>query len=242
MSASLWGCSSVGRALDWQSRGQGFDPPQLHQPREDGPMHCVGPFFFVLRPPMRVILVHGYLAPSSIFWPLARRLRHAGHDVESFDYPSRRGRLIEHADGLIERIEEFPGRNTAIVAHSMGGLLVQVALSRSPAEDVTRRVFIATPLNGSRAARTTAQSPIGRFISPAARRTGWGVRSPVHGAQTGVVVGTRDRLVQPHETAFTGAHDRLELPFGHNELLLRRRTAWAVATFLARGRFDAVDV
>jgi hypothetical protein len=25
------GCSSVGRALEWHSRGQGFDPPQLHQ-------------------------------------------------------------------------------------------------------------------------------------------------------------------------------------------------------------------
>jgi hypothetical protein len=24
------GCSSVGRALEWHSRGQGFDSPQLH--------------------------------------------------------------------------------------------------------------------------------------------------------------------------------------------------------------------
>src|SRR5262245_25023066 len=26
-----WGCSSSGRALDWQSRGKGFKSPQLHQ-------------------------------------------------------------------------------------------------------------------------------------------------------------------------------------------------------------------
>ena len=26
----FWGCSSVGRALEWHSRGQGFDSPQLH--------------------------------------------------------------------------------------------------------------------------------------------------------------------------------------------------------------------
>ena len=26
-----WGHSSVGRALEWHSRGQGFDPPWLHQ-------------------------------------------------------------------------------------------------------------------------------------------------------------------------------------------------------------------
>ena len=27
---TTWGRSSAGRALDWQSRGQGFDPPRLH--------------------------------------------------------------------------------------------------------------------------------------------------------------------------------------------------------------------
>ena len=26
----LWGCSSVGRALEWHSRGRRFDPDQLH--------------------------------------------------------------------------------------------------------------------------------------------------------------------------------------------------------------------
>src|SRR6266545_3955336 len=26
-----WGCSSAGRAQGWQSWGQGFEPPQLHQ-------------------------------------------------------------------------------------------------------------------------------------------------------------------------------------------------------------------
>ena len=26
----FWGRSSVGRTLDWQSRGQGFDSPRLH--------------------------------------------------------------------------------------------------------------------------------------------------------------------------------------------------------------------
>ncbi len=27
---TAWGCSSIGRALEWHSRGKGFDPPQLH--------------------------------------------------------------------------------------------------------------------------------------------------------------------------------------------------------------------
>src|SRR6185312_1879600 len=30
MFTRFWGGSSVGRALEWHSRGQGFDPPSLH--------------------------------------------------------------------------------------------------------------------------------------------------------------------------------------------------------------------
>ena len=33
VSLVAWGRSSAGRALDWQSRGQGFDPPRLHHRR-----------------------------------------------------------------------------------------------------------------------------------------------------------------------------------------------------------------
>src|SRR5258706_459717 len=33
--STRWGCSSVGRAQGWQSWGQGFEPPQLHQNLRD---------------------------------------------------------------------------------------------------------------------------------------------------------------------------------------------------------------
>jgi hypothetical protein len=29
--SQIWGCSSAGRAPEWHSGGQGFDPPQLHK-------------------------------------------------------------------------------------------------------------------------------------------------------------------------------------------------------------------
>ena len=32
---TLWGCSSVGRAVALQAIGQEFESPQLHQPRDD---------------------------------------------------------------------------------------------------------------------------------------------------------------------------------------------------------------
>ena len=36
----VWGYSSAGRALDWQSRGQRFDPAYLHQKRHDICRQC----------------------------------------------------------------------------------------------------------------------------------------------------------------------------------------------------------
>ena len=45
------GYSSAGRALDWQSRGQRFDPANLHQ-RKGHPKGC--PFSFAMGIPMTV--------------------------------------------------------------------------------------------------------------------------------------------------------------------------------------------
>ena len=39
-----WGCSSLGRALEWHSRGSRFDPDHLHQEKK----HDVSRAFFVL--------------------------------------------------------------------------------------------------------------------------------------------------------------------------------------------------
>src|SRR3990172_3563433 len=42
----LWGCSSAGRAQGWQSWGQGFDPPQLHQNKQRPVIKMTGLFYF----------------------------------------------------------------------------------------------------------------------------------------------------------------------------------------------------
>src|SRR3954465_12975116 len=38
MAQAAWGCSSIGRAFDWQSKGRGFESPQPHHPANlEGP-------------------------------------------------------------------------------------------------------------------------------------------------------------------------------------------------------------
>src|SRR3989304_7811919 len=57
-----WGCSSVGRALEWHSRGRRFDPDQLHQsPCPDGHNHLADD------PPL--------LGPCSLWPPLFQKHR-----------------------------------------------------------------------------------------------------------------------------------------------------------------------
>ena len=43
------GYSSVGRAFEWHSKGQGFDSPYLHHKKENGKEAGVGSSFFVYR-------------------------------------------------------------------------------------------------------------------------------------------------------------------------------------------------
>lgn len=187
---------------------------------------------------MRVILVHGYLATRHVLWPLARGLRRLGYEAEVYGYASHRGRLEEHAAGLIDllRAAETP---LALVGHSLGGLLIHTALHAVPEAPVVRRVFIATPHRGCRSAKRALSSPIARLVSEAGRRAAFGCEPRAHASPVGVIVGTRDRTVFADEAELPGAHDHLALPFTHNELVIRPQTAHAVDRFLRYGRFEA---
>jgi pimeloyl-ACP methyl ester carboxylesterase len=191
-----------------------------------------------------IVLVHGYLAPGALLWPLARQLERFGHRAEVFSYPSHRGTVEEHAEALRRHLVAA-GRRAgraplAVFGHSLGGLLVHHALTDAAGlPSIERRVFAATPHRGCRAARLTVRGPLARLLSPVGRAAVAGVtRDPAHPGRTGVIVATRDLLVLPEEAELPGADDRIELPFGHNDLLVRARTARAVANFVASGRFS----
>jgi pimeloyl-ACP methyl ester carboxylesterase len=195
----------------------------------------------VFSDPVLIVLVHGYLAPAALLWPMARQLERLGHATSVFGYPSHRGTLEGHAEALRKHLVDTARRTEAMAlfGHSLGGLLVHHALAAEPELPVTRRIFAATPHRGCRTARLTARGPLARLLSPLGMAAAGGFRgTAAHPARTGVIIATRDRLVLPEEAELPGAHDRLELPFGHNELLMRPRTARAVARFVDTGWFD----
>ncbi|MEE2789516.1 MAG: alpha/beta hydrolase [Myxococcota bacterium] len=193
---------------------------------------------------MNVICVHGYLAPKQIFWPIARELKVHGFRPQIHAYASHRGTLNDHGDALAGLLEKTADRPTSIVAHSLGGIVVKNTLTRFnfPIEHL---VFIATPHQGSAMSRLLRASVIGRFMSLAVKHTAHAQYPKFSHPSVGIIAGRRDPLVKLSETRLECARHRLELPFGHNEILLRRRTAKAIATFLRRGYFaadDAIDL
>lgn len=187
---------------------------------------------------MRVVLVHGYLAPGAVMWPLAARLRRAGHTTTLFKYRSHRGDIARHVKDLRTFIQSGDGAPFALVSHSMGGLVVHAALDDAQIRKPQAAVFIATPHNGSRLARAVRKGPLARFMSDGARVLASGVNLRPSDVPCGVIVGLKDRTVRPAEARFSGATDQLDLPYGHNELLVRPQTAAAVTRFIKTGRFE----
>lgn len=188
---------------------------------------------------MRVVLIHGYLAPKAIFRPLVTRLRRAGHEPQVFGYPSRRGTLQDHADALYARLARLGP--CALVGHSMGGLLIHRVLHDQPDLPVTHRVFIATPHRGSQLAVRSTRSPLWRLMGTVVRSTVRGVPVPDHPSAIGVILGAKDRTVRPTEGDLTEADARLILPRTHNQLILDPRVAGAINRFLTHGLFEAPD-
>jgi len=184
---------------------------------------------------VQVLLVHGYLAPVAILWPLGFALARSGHPPSYFDYPSRRGPFERHVPGLQRRLEAMRAPY-AVVAHSMGGLLVHRALDTYEGPWPARIVHIAVPHAGSAFVRRVGGSRLGRRLVPAVRASSFGVAAPAHRCPVGTLAGERDAMVRPDEARLAGASHQT-LPFGHNELILRPATAAAIVHFLHTGSF-----
>jgi alpha-beta hydrolase superfamily lysophospholipase len=184
---------------------------------------------------MQVLLVHGYLAPAAILWPIGFALARARHAPVYFDYPSRRGPFERHVPRLRARLAAMSGPY-AVVAHSMGGLLLHTGLLDFDGHWPTHIIHVAVPHAGSAFARRVDRVPLSRAVVPALAPATTGVPTPKHFCPVGTLAGERDTVVRPDEARLAGASHQT-LPFGHNELLLRPATAAAILHFLQHGAF-----
>lgn len=114
----------------------------------------------------RVVLIHGLDDPGSVWRNLAPALAQSGYEVWYLHYPNDQP-ISDSAKLLAERLQEFRSRGTdgiAIVAHSMGGLVVREALTNpiigyprqveeGKAPRIYQLIMVGTPNHGSEMAR-----------------------------------------------------------------------------------------
>lgn len=170
-----------------------------------------------------------------------------------FGYPSVFGGPEVAVPGLIARLREGPP--TALLGHSLGGLIALEALRREPALPVTRVVCLGSPLRGSGAARGLAGH---RWSAPALGRSGsllqqglerWEGAQPV-GVVAGNVAhglgryftrfeGESDGTVAVDETRLPGLADHCVIPASHSGLVFSPEAARQAVHFLREGRFVA---
>lgn len=196
-----------------------------------------------------VLLLHGLWMGPLALRPLARRFRACGLETVRFGYASVRGGPEPAIAALAERLVREPV--TALVAHSLGGLIVLETLRRFPDLPVQRVVCLGSPLCGSRAATGLSRWRFGQgLIGRSAELLRTGLQPWQGEAEVGVIAGTRSlgagrllaRLAAPHdgtvevaETRLPGIRAHLELPVTHTGLLFSEAVATAALRFLTDG-------
>lgn len=204
-----------------------------------------------------VILVHGLWTPALVCYPHGRWLKRRGHQVRYFAYPSVRATLSENAEALRRFVATTGAERIDFVGHSLGGLIILEMLAGTPDQRFRRAVLLGTPCFDSHCARRLAAVPgmatiLGRsIIEWLSRAPASGIRAPA-GVAVGVVAGTRsvglgrvvpdlprpnDGVVALAETRLPGAKGFVALPVAHSGMLVSRRCAAEIASFLEAGRF-----
>lgn len=204
-----------------------------------------------------IVLIHGLWYGHWFTMPMARKLKRRGYQVSFFRYPTVAKGIDDNAADLIRFIDELTPKAEHIVAHSLGGLVTMTALSTRPDLVPGRVVFLGSPLNGSKVARTIRHWPGGRWmLGEAADPLTQGIDAPPTlegmpsigmiagvmrfglGLFAGAAAAEGDGTVELIETRMPGLADHVTVSTSHTGLLLSSDVANQADHFLREGRFS----
>ncbi len=207
-----------------------------------------------------VVCVHGFIRSYKCMLPMGNTLEKEGLDVYLWDYPTRRHTIQEHADNLVEVLNQIalknPGKPIHFVTHSLGGVIVKTALNHPecPKEaKMGRAVLLAPPMHGSTIARSIGHlTPVQWFFGSKAGNQLL-TYSPEDVADLGdfpdtidvmVIAGKRgnrfffrtpnDGKVAVHETHLNTPHEHLSFFVSHNWIMTSRQVITVAKNFLLK--------
>jgi pimeloyl-ACP methyl ester carboxylesterase len=200
-----------------------------------------------------VLLLHGLWNPRMAVWPLARRLRARGFQVQVLGYSTVRRPTDALVTDLAMRAAVLRHDSEAVhwVGHSLGGLLALLACNHY-ALPPGRIVCLGSPLQGSAAARGLDRNGLGWLQGQRALLLKTGCHVLPTDRQVGMLAGNRpvglghwfgqfddahDGTVSVSETRMVGLSDHLVLPTSHSGLLFSPKAAELTANFLETGYF-----
>lgn len=203
----------------------------------------------------RVLVLHGlWMHAPAMHW-FATRLRSRGFDAKALGYYS----VLQGSDAGIARIVGALQPDTAIVAHSLGGLLALRAAETFGAASCGRIVCLGTPLAGSAAADAVIQRiAAGRqLLRPHGDLLCAGTGPVSEGLCVGNIAGSvprglgglvgrfndvHDGTVRVAETRVDGLADHVVVRASHSGLIFSDEAVRQAAAFLREGQFEHASI
>lgn len=201
-----------------------------------------------------VVMVPGLWLPGISLAYVAQPLRRAGYTVKYYSYPSVRLSLEENARRLQAYVKRLPADVVHLVGHSLGGVVIRVALFYAPPPQPGRMVSIASPHRGCQVAQVVARHPLGRAVlGRSIADLLQGLRLPPPGREFGLIGGRGGvglgrlfvPLSEPNDGVLTlpemdlpGARDSMVLDCSHTGALFSRDVAYQAYYFVRHGAFD----